>query len=138
MSNTLSLDDLRAEARRRYQPVVVELPDDSTVELKPLLRLGKKARLAVQEALEEMKALQDIESDEFSDDEDEIEQAEEVAEKVSAAISKILRLVASSPRKLIAELDREEDVLVRSSQYTSILKVWAGGTQLGEAASSPS
>lgn len=136
MTNTLDLDDIRAEARRRYQPVVVELSDDSTVELKPLLRLGKKARVAVQDALEEMKSLHSIESDE--DDEDEDFQAEEIAEKVVASIAKILRQVANSPRKLLAELDREEDVLIRSAQYTAVLKGWAGGSQLGEAASSPS
>lgn len=134
-SNILDLDDIRDEARRRFQPVIVELSDETEVELKPLLRLGKKARAAVLEALEELKGLNAVETDE-DDDEDEV--ADEVAEKVCAAVSKVLRLIASSPRRLIAELDREEDLLIRSALYSSVLKGWAREAQLGEAESSPS
>lgn len=133
MTNTYKLDDVRDEARRKFAPVEIEV-GDTTVELKPLLRLRSNERKAVLDAFKEIRELDDIEEDEEDDD----ELADEVAGKVCDAIARVLKLIASSPRKLIAELDREDDPRVRSDMYTTVLKLWAGETQLGEAGSSPS
>jgi hypothetical protein len=134
MSNVFTLDAIREEAKKKYENVVIGLSDDVTVELKPLLRLGKTARDAVKDAVEEMGDLPEIDED----DEDAEELIDEAASKACDIIAKVFRLIAVAPRKLLAELDAEQDPKIRSEIYTAVLKLWMRETQLGEASSSPS
>ena len=134
MSNTFTLDALQKETRKKYEPVKIILEDGSSVELKPLIRLGSLARKAVIESIKDMNELDSEESTE----EDEDELADEYAQRICDSISKLLKLIATPHRKLIAQLDAEEDIRIRSELYTSILRHWTGETQVGEAQSSPS
>lgn len=127
MSNTFTLDALREETLRRYAPVVVDLGDDETVELKSLIRLRKKDRETVLDTIESINEIE-------YDDEDE-ESIAEWSEAVVEAASKIFRLIASSPKKLIAGLDHE-DPEIKASLFTQVLTRWVGESQLGEAESS--
>ncbi len=126
MSNTFTLDSLREETIKRYEPTKVELPDGSVVTLKSTLRLKKDERKAVVDAMDEIKEL-----------EDEDDLTEEWSALVCDAIEKVFRLIASNSRKLIAELDHD-DPDIKATLYTSLLSRWMGETQLGEAKSSPS
>jgi len=127
MTNTLTLDDIRREAERRYAPVEIELTDGSTVELKPLLKLKKLEREEVSKILTE---LGDLEADE-----DEVDD-EEIGDLICDAVAKIFRMVCDKPKRLLAELDHE-DPEIKASMYTSVLNQWIGVTQVGEAVSSP-
>ncbi|WXX09735.1 tail assembly chaperone [Mycobacterium phage MS619] len=134
MTNVFTLDAFREDVRKKYQPVLLEIAEGVTVELKPLLKLGKKAREAVAEAVKEIENLPD-EIDE--DDEDADELMDEIAEKICDAVGKVFKLIATSPRKLLAELDTEEEPQIRAELYGAVLRTWMRETQLGEAAPSP-
>lgn len=124
MSNAFTLDALREETIRRYSSTEIDLGDGETVELKSLLRLGEKDRKAVLECIEQINAV-DV------DDEDD-ESVLEWAENVIESCSKIFRIIASSPKKLIAALDHE-DPTIKSNLFTAVLSRWVGDSQLGEA-----
>lgn len=128
MSNVFTLDALRQETLSRYAPTVVVLPDESTVELQSILRLGKKDREAVVAAIDEIKDL--------DDDEDDDEVVDEFSESVCASIEKVIKLIANKPKKLLAELDHD-DPRIKVTMYTSVLSRWMGESQLGEAEPSP-
>ncbi|ALA48133.1 tail assembly chaperone [Mycobacterium phage Phlei] len=121
-NNTFSLDDIRAEVERRFAPTIIELSDDSTVELKPLIRLGQKDREAVLNYINEMSELTDGDDDELEND--------DWAEIVCDVAEKVLKLVANSPRKLLEALDHD-DIEVKASMYSAVLSRWIGDTQLG-------
>ncbi|AMW64104.1 tail assembly chaperone [Mycobacterium phage EvilGenius] len=129
MTNVFTLDAFREDVRKKYEPVKIGLSEDVTVELKPLLKLGKKAREAVAEAVKEIEALPD-EIDE--DDEDADELMDEIAEKICDSVGKVFKLIATSPRKLLAELDTEEEPQIRAELYGAVLRTWMRETQLGE------
>lgn len=131
MSNVFTLDALREETIKRYEPVSVQLADGSSIELKAVLRLGKKDREAVVAALDEMGK---INTDEVDEDDEEV--VAEYAEKVCEIIEKIFKLIASKPKRLISELDHD-DPAIKANLYTAVLNKWIGETQLGEAESSP-
>ncbi len=124
MSNVFTLDALREETINKYAPTKIELPDGSSVELKSILRLKKKAREEV------LAAVEDINSNE--EDEEDEDSLDEWSELVVESVSKVFRLIASSPRKLIAELEHD-DPQVKASLYTAVLTKWIGNSQLGEA-----
>jgi hypothetical protein len=128
MSNVFTLDSLRAETIRRYAPTQVDLGDGDVVELKSILRLGEKDRKAVLDAIEEINDLEY--SDETEDD------LAEWADLVSEACGKVFKLIASSPKKLVARLDHE-DPAIRANLHTAVLTRWVGESQLGEAKPSP-
>ncbi|QFP95510.1 tail assembly chaperone [Mycobacterium phage GaugeLDP] len=127
MTNVFTLDAMREETRKKYSPVVIGLSDDVTVELKPLLKLGKKSREAVAEAIKEIEDLPDIDED----DEDADEMVDEYSVLVCEVIAKVFRLIATSPRKLIAALDEEEDPRIRAELYGAVLRTYMKETQLG-------
>lgn len=129
MSNTFSLDDLREVTVKKFQPVKITLKDGFDVELKSVLRLGKKSREAVMETIQDMQSLSDNDSD---DDDLSTEESDLLIE----AVSKIFNLIASSPAKLLKELDHA-DPLIKVSLMTDVLNLWIGSTKLGEASSSP-
>lgn len=133
MTNVFTLDAIRAEAKKKYEPVLIGLSDEVTVELKPLLKLGKKAREAVVEAVKEMEDIPEIDED----DEDADELVDEYSVLICEVVAKVFRLIATSPRKLIAELDAEEEPQIRAELYAAVLRTWMKETQLGEAAPSP-
>ncbi|QDP44610.1 tail assembly chaperone [Mycobacterium phage NothingSpecial] len=133
MTNVFTLDALREETRKKYEPVKIGISDDVTVELKPLLKLGKKSREAVAEAVKEIEDLPEIDED----DEDADELVDEYSLLICEAVAKVFRLIATSPRKLLAELDSEEDPRIRAELYAAVLRTWMKETQLGEAAPSP-
>ena len=87
MSNTFTLDSLREETIKRYEPTKVELPDGSTISLKSTLRLKKDERKAVVAAMDEIKELED--EDDLTD---------EWSALVCDAIEKVFRLIASNPQ----------------------------------------
>lgn len=129
MSNVFSLDSLREEAVKKFEPVKIGLKDGSEVELKSMLRLGKKSREAVVEAINDMQAI----SGEGSDDD---ELSTEESDLLIESVSKIFNLIATSPAKLLKELDHQ-DPLIKVTLMTDVLNVWIGGAQLGEARNSP-
>lgn len=130
MSNVFTLDALREETVRRYEPVLVQLSDGSSVELRSVLRLGKSDRDAVVAAIEEINEL----DGEFDEDDDEV--VDGYAYSVCESIEKIFRLVANKPKRLLVELDHD-DPRIKVSLYTAVLSRWMGESQLGEAESSP-
>ena len=130
MSNVFTLDALREETVKKFEPVTVKLSDDSTVELRAVLRLGKNEREAVAAAIDEISKIDDDIDD---DDEDAVD---EYAEKIIDSIEKVFKLIATKPKKLLAELDHE-DPQIKVSLYTALLQKWIGETQVGEAGSSP-
>lgn len=125
MANVFKLDDIRAEAERRYTPTQVELADGSVVELRALLRLGKKER---DEVLGTVDEINDLQTDDDDDD--------EAAAKVADIVARILKTVANKPKKLLEQLDHK-DPAVRAHLHMQVLSAWMGNTQLGEAESSP-
>ncbi|AMS01021.1 tail assembly chaperone [Mycobacterium phage ArcherNM] len=127
MTNVFTLDALKAETKKKYEPVLIGLSDDVTVELKPLLKLGKKSREAVVEAVKEMEDIPEIDEE----DEDADELIEEYSILACEVVAKVFRLIATSPRKLIAELDAEEDPRIRAELYAAVLRTWMRETQLG-------
>ncbi|AVP41872.1 tail assembly chaperone [Mycobacterium phage Jsquared] len=133
MTNVFTLDALHAETKKRYEPVLIGLSDDVIVEMKPLLKLGKKSREAVVEAFREFEDIPDI--DEDDDESDEL--VDEYSLRVCDIIAKAFRLIATKPKKLIAALDEEPDPRIRAELYAAVLNTWKRETQLGEAASSP-
>lgn len=124
-SNVFTLDNLRAETKKRFEPVKIGLSDGSEVELSSLLRLPKKDRETVVAALEEVNEI-DTDSEDTSD-----------LETVVEVISKIFNAIADKPVKLLKELD-DPDLMVKITLMTEVLNVWARATQLGEASNSPS
>ena len=135
MSNVFTLDALRDETIKRYEPVEILLSDDSSIELTSVLRLAKKDREAVLATIEDVleEIVGEIE-DEFDEDDD--EQVDRYAEKVCESIEKVFKLIANKPKRLLVELDHEEPK-IKVSLYTAVLSRWMGETQLGEAESSP-
>ena len=127
MSNTFTLDALREETIRRYAPTKVELSDGSTVELRNILKLSETDRKEVISVVEE------INSSDLEDDGD----VEDWSEKVCESVTKILRLICKSPKKLIAELEHD-DLQIKASMYIAVLSRWISESQLGEAKPSPS
>ncbi|ASZ75190.1 tail assembly chaperone [Mycobacterium phage MissWhite] len=134
MTNVFTVDAFRAEVKKKYAPVLIGLSDDVTVELKPLLKLGKKTRDAVVEAVKEIEEIPEIDED----DEDADELVDEYSARACRVIAKVFRLIATSPKKLIAALDEEEDPQIRAELYAAVLRTYMKETQLGEAVPSPS
>ena len=133
MSNAFTLDALRQETINRYAPTVVELSDGSKVELKSIMKLGKKDRDFVMESISKINEIDTS----GEDDEDDEEVVDAWAVEVIAAVSKILKVISNHPRKLLGELDHE-DPQVKANLYTAVLTEWIGKSQVGEAAPSPS
>lgn len=131
MSNAFTLDALREETVRRYEPVELILSDGSSIELKSVLRLGKRDRDAVQAAMEEVSEIGDSDIDDEDDD-----AVDEYAEKVCDSIAKVFKLIASKPKRLLVELDHDVPS-IKASLYTAVLGRWMSESQLGEAESSP-
>lgn len=120
MSNLFTLDSLREETKKKFDPFKIGLSDGSEVTLSSTLRLDSDSRKAVKKALEEINTLSDKED------------TPETYDLLIEAMSKVLNAVADKPAKLLSDLD-DDDQLVKASLMTSVLQAWAKETQLGEA-----
>src|SRR5690606_4567017 len=58
MSNVFTLDSMREELEKQYEPIKVQLSDGSEAVLQNLLRMKKTQRDAVLEKLDELASLQ--------------------------------------------------------------------------------
>ncbi|AAC18466.2 tail assembly chaperone [Mycobacterium phage Lakes] len=127
MTNVFTIDAFREEVKKKYEPVTIGISEDVTVELKPLLKLGQKAREAVVEAVKEVEDIPDIDED----DEEAEELVDEYSLRICEIVAKVFRLIATKPKKLIAALDEEEDPRIRAELYATVLRTWMVETQLG-------
>jgi len=126
MSNTFSLDDLRAEVENEFQPVVITVSDGTGVSLRNLLRLPKKDRDAVMRLVTDLQDLNDTVADENG------EAGAEDADRLVDTASQILALVADNGKKLIKELDGDLTLTMR------VLEKWMASTSSGKAPQSAS
>lgn len=126
MSNMFTLDSMREELEKQYEPIKVQLSDGSEAVLQNLLRMKKTQRDAVLEKLDELASLQQKE------EAGELSQVE-VLTATSDVIFGILELAVGGDKgkKLVKELD--EDLLLAQE----IVAKWQEATQPGEAGNSP-
>lgn len=128
MTNSLTLDQIREESRRRYAPVTIEIGGDTTIELTSLLRLSKKDRESVLSSLDELKEIGNSEEDgDLSDSE---------KEACIDTIASIFKKVAKNTRSLLDAIE-DDEVDIQLATMTEILNIWLRSTQLGEARNSP-
>jgi hypothetical protein len=115
-----SLDDIREQTRKKFQPFKITLSDKSEVTLASALKLSKDDRKTVSTALEDFNAL--------TPEQDDPESLDLVVE----VLSRIFTLVADKPAKLLKDLD-DDDPMVKVMLMTKVLVAWVEETQLGEA-----
>lgn len=120
MSNVFTLESLKEETKRKFDPFKLKLSDGTEVTLSSALRLGKDNRKVVSKALEEVSTLQDEED------------TPEALESLVEAISRIFTAVCDKPQKLLSDL-HEDDLDIKVALMSRILAAWAKETQLGEA-----
>ena len=120
MSNTFTLDAVRAETLRKFAPVTVELSDGSVVTLSSFLKLNSEDRKAAKTALDQISELS-------PDDE-----SEDAVDRLSEAMSELIRVIADKPLKLLRELEDPEP-LVQVALMSNLVTKWIEETQLGEA-----
>lgn len=123
MSNVFTLDSLREEAEKEFAPSKIELSDGSLIVLRNILRLGKKDRELVLEALDGLNS--------SKDDAEEEDGGFEVVNQLADNAEVILSLVASDSQRLLEELDGDVALMM------SVIEKWMGDTQPGEASNSP-
>jgi hypothetical protein len=121
--STFKLDDIAAAARRRFEPVKIEVSEGETVTLPALLRLSQDDRDAVAGLLKDI-------SDMGGDDEDDLD--DDAAELLADSITNVLVRVSKGARKISRAIEHEEP-LIQVSILTDILNTWISRTQAGEA-----
>ncbi|KZM68830.1 phage tail assembly protein [Nocardia terpenica] len=119
MSNTYSLDALRADIEREFAPITVEIAEGKSVVLRNLLRLPKKDREA---AFEHMTAMEKLEDGEDGS----VESMEATGELARA----IFALVADDKRLGKVLVDALADDLALTLR---LFERWVEATQPGEA-----
>ena len=117
MSNSFTLDDLRAEVEREFAPVQITLAGGTVVTLKHLLRLPRKTRDKVVDTLKVLETKDGEEQD--------------VDAMIDAAES-VLKMVSDNGPALVKELDGDVTLVMR------VLERWMQATQPGEASPSDS
>lgn len=127
MSNTFTLDDLRAAVEEKYAPVRITLSDGKDVVLRNLLRLNKTERATVLDLLEEFRGVVSE-----AEDEEEINEEESVDKTLETA-QKILVAVADKGRgkKLVEELGDDLALTIE------VVERWMEVVKPGEAQNSP-
>lgn len=123
MGNLFTLDSLREETEKKFAPIVIELSDGNSVALSNLLRLPKKVRVEVMEAL---KHLDDL------DAKDAEEAGIDGPDRFMETANKVFMLVADKGKELVAALDGDLTLTMR------IMELWMDGTSAGEAPRSKS
>lgn len=120
MAKTFTLDAIRDVAERKYGATVIELNDDTSVELQSVLRLTGNDRKNVSTKLKELEELSGADEEDVEDD------------ALVEIASDILLLVAkSNGKKLIREINGDLAVTMQ------VLEAWLEDTQPGEASTSP-
>lgn len=125
MTNTFTLEAMRAEMDQKYAPVVLELGGDDVVVLQNVLRIKPGAR---KQALALIKQIQSLTE---SKDED-AEMSEEDIDTINELQEQILCLAADNPG-LLKEAVGGDPMIVME-----IFNRWMESTQAGEASSSES
>ncbi|MGW1740036.1 phage tail assembly protein [Nocardia sp. NPDC001965] len=115
MSNSYSLDDLRAGLDKKFAPLPLTLKDGSTAVLQNLLRLPSGVRKEVTDTLKTIRKDEDGESKD--------------SDEILAATQKVIELVTKDRKgkKLVSEIG---DDLALTSE---IIRMWTEATQPGEA-----
>lgn len=114
MSNVFTLDALREEADKQYEPLVVALSDGTESVLKNVLRLNKPTRTAILGAV------------------DALNEGSGSYNEISENVEVIISAVATSPEKLLEDLDGDLALSIK------LIERWMNGTQLPEVEPSPS
>ena len=120
MTNVFTLDSLREEVKKGFEPFVLGLADGSQCELRSTLRLSAESRKTVKDSLD---ALSELDTDDDSTDN---------LDKVIELVSKVFYAVADKPAKLLADL-QDSDKLIQVALMTRVLGAWIGDTEAGEA-----
>lgn len=124
MSNSYSLDRLRADVEREFAPVRIELSETDSVVLRNLLRLPKKEREEVYELISQMETLgKESESTDLTL----MDTTAEIARQVIAIIADNKAL----GRKLVSDIKEDLPLSLK------IFEMWMEATQPGEAEPSP-
>jgi hypothetical protein len=120
MSNVFTLQSLKEETKKQFEPFVIGLSDGTQCELSSTLRLSADSRKTVKDSLD---ALSDIGTNDDSP---------ETLEKIIEVISKIFYAIADKPAKLLADL-QDSDKHIHVALMTKVLGAWIEDTQAGEA-----
>ena len=129
MSNVFNLDAMREDVEKSYAPFEIELSNGKTVVLRNILRVPKNRREEVYELLDELSALQKLDTDESGDS------GLMVTEKSARLALQIFPLVADDPElglKLVKSIEDDLALTLR------VFAAWMEGTQAGEAKGSRS
>lgn len=118
----LTLDHLRAQAKEKFDDLVVEVSEDEQVVFQHVARLAKADRTRILALVDEV----------TKDDEDE-DKSSDAVDKVEKLYHQILTSVANDKNKAKALL-KQLDV----PELTVLFESWISGTKLGEASSSQS
>jgi hypothetical protein len=121
MGKLFTLDSLREEVEKEYEPVKIALSKGEEVTLRNLLRVNKTDRTAVLKAL---KDLEEIQGDDGVG-------VDEVSQLVEAAETVLVKIAGPQGKKLITELDGDVALIMK------VLEHWMGSSQPGEAQNSP-
>lgn len=108
-----TLDDIRAEAERRYAPTVLELSDGSTCVLENILNLDDKVSNKVERALKELSATGE------DDDKD-------VAAIRESAITLLKLIGGKNGEKLVDELGGN------LARIMIVIEKWTSASQVGK------
>jgi hypothetical protein len=112
-----TLDDIRAEAERRYAPTVVELSDGTNCTLENILNLDDKTSNKVEKALKDLSATGE------DDDKD-------VGSIRESATTLLTLIGGKNGAKLVEELDGN------LARIMIVIEHWTSSTQVGEASPS--
>lgn len=118
--STFALDDIRTAAKKKFEPVTVQIDEDTEISLPPILRLSKTDREAVADILKDLRGL-----DEDADD-------DESTLLVVDTIGELFQRLSPKARKLVKAIEDEEPD-VQLLILTEILNAWFERTQPGEA-----
>lgn len=119
-NNVFTLQALREETKKQFEPFAIKLSDGSQCELKSTLRLSKEDRKTVKDSLDALSKM------DYEDD------SPEGLDKVVEIISKIFYAVADKPAKLLSDL-HDDDKRIQVVLMTKVLNAWSEDTEAGEA-----
>src|SRR5690606_14561167 len=114
MTNSYSLDDLKRDLDREFAPVTIQVGDDSVV-LRNLMRMNKKDRDAVLEALNEL--------DKLDPEQDEQNMSVEEMSVITSALDTVFEKIAADGKgkKLVAAIDGDLALSMRILDRKSVV-----------------
>lgn len=119
MTNTFTLEELRAETTRQFAPFTIGMSEGAVCNLRSVLRLSADERKTVKNLLDKLGRVEDVDS------------AEELDGIVEIA-SQIIYVVADKPAKLLADL-QDSDRHIHVALLSKVLSAWMETTEAGEA-----